>query len=72
MYNKVKKKRVGNQEVEGMPKETDAANTETVLITPPTGENREVASKILIAVGSLIILGSILLGIKERNKGKLF
>ena len=62
---------VGNQNTEGMPNETDAANTQTVIITPPTGKNKEITSTILIAIGSLITICSITLGIREKMKKKL-
>lgn len=47
--------------------ETDAANTESIIITPPTGADKDVAGKILIAVGVLVIVGSGIAGVKMRR-----
>ena len=58
---------VGNQEVEAMPKEIDSANTETVLITPPTGANKDKTGYYMIAIGIGIIVCSVVLGIKGRR-----
>ena len=64
---------VGNQNTEGMPSEADADNSDTVLITPPYGENRKISGIVLVGAGILIVLGSIVLGIKRRTlKGKLY
>lgn len=59
---------VGNQHVEGMPIESDADNSDTVIITPPYGENKNNSGIIFISVGILVIIGSVILGIKQKGR----
>lgn len=61
---------VGNQDTEGMPEETDADNTENIIITPPTGADKN-KTRLIILAGIFSILVGLILLIK-RKKYRLY
>ena len=56
---------VGNQDTEKMPEETDADNTENIIITPPTGAYRNITI-LLIMAGILCIFVALIIWKKRK------